>query len=359
MEEKTDIKLKDNAAQDDSLSVLHRLLTEENASADSALMDLDSPLEGYENEDDDEKKLELDYRNQFEVAFREADFQGLDDITDDNVGKHLTLDTLLKMDQNIIFKESDIDDSGMEANRNLEDKGENEKDDKIISSTNVQSAKLFNDKLNLDSVVDDQMLSPISLSPTPSSDESNAEASTKAKNEIRASETTPSKNGEKQDKVISRNIEFSKTIDRNSKPSKVIKCRPVKITQQPNIIKELQHNIISTKQDSVNNRKKEVTDQVSKPAYYTNEYTMKEVAKMKKRVIDSHRLILNFNVVKEGYARTCVQLKQSVIALKDSEIRRAHLMMENEELREELEMMKKKLEESTKTCTKGEGETDN
>lgn len=60
---------------------------------------------------------------------------------------------------------------------------------------------------------------------------------------------------------------------------------------------------------------------------------------MKRRIIDSHKLLLNFNVIKDNYARACVQLKRSVTALKDSEIHRAHLILENEELKKQLQAL--------------------
>ncbi|CCK68143.1 Atc1p KNAG_0A04720 [Huiozyma naganishii CBS 8797] len=72
------------------------------------------------------------------------------------------------------------------------------------------------------------------------------------------------------------------------------------------------------------------------PEKLTNEYTMKQVSEMKKRIINTHKLILNFNFLKDGYARTCIELKKSLQSLKESEVHRAHLLLENEQLRERL-----------------------
>ncbi|KAL3241611.1 Atc1p [Nakaseomyces bracarensis] len=350
-------------APDDSLTVLHRLLTEESSNGDNSLMDLDSPLEGFENED--EKKLELDYRNQFEVAFREANFQGLEEITDeDSIGKHLTLDSLLKMDQGVLFKDNEFDDEGVDPSEKSNNKREREDGDfdELGPSTKKSISNYINDKLNLESVVEDQMLSPISLSPTPS-DGNNSDRLTKSKaqeQEKSDSLLVESKNEPKPD--ITRKVKTKNIAPTAFKSSKLGKGKHAPIEQKCYTVRQVGTGRGQTKlqiYDSPKLKKTEVTKTApAAPKVYTNEFTMKEVAKMKRRVIDSHRLLLNFNVVKEGYARTCVQLKQSVIALKDSEIRRAHLMMENEDLKDELEQMKRKLELSANICSKCEGPND-
>lgn len=80
------------------------------------------------------------------------------------------------------------------------------------------------------------------------------------------------------------------------------------------------------------------------PEKLTNQYTMHQVSEMKKRIINTHKLMLNFNFLKDSYAKTCVELKKSLNSLKDSEIHRAHLLLENEQLKArllELEPIKK------------------
>lgn len=80
------------------------------------------------------------------------------------------------------------------------------------------------------------------------------------------------------------------------------------------------------------------------PEKLTNQYTMHQVSEMKKRIINTHKLMLNFNFLKDSYAKSCVELKKSLNSLKDSEIHRAHLLLENEQLKArvlELESVKK------------------
>ncbi|SCU89496.1 LAME_0E03884g1_1 [Lachancea meyersii CBS 8951] len=72
---------------------------------------------------------------------------------------------------------------------------------------------------------------------------------------------------------------------------------------------------------------------VDAPSKFTEEYTMAQVAEVKKRIINTHKLLLNFNFLKDGYARTSVELKRTLLRLKQSEIHRAHLLQENEQLK--------------------------
>ena len=86
-----------------------------------------------------------------------------------------------------------------------------------------------------------------------------------------------------------------------------------------------------------------VFKQIPTPKPLTNEFTMLQVSEMKKRIINTHKLLLNFNYLKDGYARTCVELKKTLECLRDSEIHRAHLLLENERL-------KKRLQEVSPDC---------
>ena len=83
------------------------------------------------------------------------------------------------------------------------------------------------------------------------------------------------------------------------------------------------------------------------PEKNTNEFTMLQVADVKKRIINTHKLILNFNFLKDGYARTCVELKKAMGCLKDSELHRAQLMAENEHLKKQLAALSKVKEEES------------
>lgn len=76
-----------------------------------------------------------------------------------------------------------------------------------------------------------------------------------------------------------------------------------------------------------------------------NEFTMKQVSEMKQRVMNTHKLLLNFNFLKDGYARTCVEFKKALHHLKDSEIHRAHLLQENEELKDKIAQLTVQLQQ--------------
>ncbi|EDO16862.1 hypothetical protein Kpol_1024p15 [Vanderwaltozyma polyspora DSM 70294] len=75
---------------------------------------------------------------------------------------------------------------------------------------------------------------------------------------------------------------------------------------------------------------------------FTNEFTMKQVFEMKQRMINTHKLMLNFNLLKDSYSKTCIELKKSLVLLKDIEISRSHLIVENEQLKLELKALKQK-----------------
>ncbi|CAI4055615.1 hypothetical protein N7582_000385 [Saccharomyces uvarum] len=83
----------------------------------------------------------------------------------------------------------------------------------------------------------------------------------------------------------------------------------------------------------------------TKPAKLTNEFTMNQISEMKARIINTHKLLLNFNFIKEGYARSCIQLKKTMDSLKDSEIHRAHLLVENDDLKQQVFELTQKLNE--------------
>lgn len=77
---------------------------------------------------------------------------------------------------------------------------------------------------------------------------------------------------------------------------------------------------------------------------FGNDFTMEQVAETKQRIINTHKLLLNFNFLKDGYARTCVEFKKAMHHLRDSEIHRAHLVQENQELRERIAELTARLE---------------
>ncbi|CAI4058435.1 Atc1p SKDI_04G4070 [Saccharomyces kudriavzevii IFO 1802] len=93
------------------------------------------------------------------------------------------------------------------------------------------------------------------------------------------------------------------------------------------MITDITSKIDSARQDIVS---------ATKPAKLTNEFTMNQISEMKARIINTHKLLLNFNFIKEGYARSCIQLKKTMDSLKDSEIHRAHLLVENDDLKQQI-----------------------
>lgn len=100
---------------------------------------------------------------------------------------------------------------------------------------------------------------------------------------------------------------------------------------------------ISLAKRKINSQK--MLKQVPLPPKLTNEFAMTQVAEMKKRIINTHKLILNFNFLKDGYARTCNELRKSVIKLKDSEYDRARLVKENQDLKRLVLELSKQLNE--------------
>ncbi|CCF56910.1 hypothetical protein KAFR_0B06140 [Kazachstania africana CBS 2517] len=102
----------------------------------------------------------------------------------------------------------------------------------------------------------------------------------------------------------------------------------------------------STGDNTTTNVRQKIFQEIPIPEKLTNEYTMQQVSEMKKRIINIHKLILNFNFLKDGYARTCIELKKTVNCLKDSELHRAHLLLENEKLKRKLSELNKQANSS-------------
>lgn len=76
-----------------------------------------------------------------------------------------------------------------------------------------------------------------------------------------------------------------------------------------------------------------VCKDVPLPSKLTNEFTMMQVSEIKKRIFNTHKLMLNFNFLKDGYTRSCSELKKTINKLKESEYHRANLIRENENLK--------------------------
>lgn len=104
------------------------------------------------------------------------------------------------------------------------------------------------------------------------------------------------------------------------------------------MITDITSKIDSARQDIVS---------ATKPAKFTNEFTISQISEMKARIINTHKLLLNFNFIKEGYARSCIQLKKTMDSLKDSEIHRAHLLVENDDLKQQILELTQKLNEKS------------
>lgn len=104
------------------------------------------------------------------------------------------------------------------------------------------------------------------------------------------------------------------------------------------MITDITSKIDSARQDIVS---------ATKPAKFTNEFTISQISEMKARIINTHKLLLNFNFIKEGYARSCIQLKKTMDSLKDSEIHRAHLLVENDDLKQQIVELTQKVNEKS------------
>ncbi|AET39256.1 Atc1p Ecym_4180 [Eremothecium cymbalariae DBVPG len=85
------------------------------------------------------------------------------------------------------------------------------------------------------------------------------------------------------------------------------------------------------------------------PGKLTDEFTMQQVTETKKRIINTHKLILNFNFLKDSYTRSCTELKRTMFKLKESESHRAGLVKENEQLKRLVLELSERLESSNET----------
>lgn len=321
------MKAQSSQEQEDGLTMLHRILKDDNVDMDSALSDMEGPSDN-QNLD----KLEIDYRNQFEIAYRENSFENLEELSDETIGKHVTLDTLLKMDNDVIFKDENIFDEEDRSSRKRQRDSVSDTDTLFNEQTDSKKRKdsdMDSCKNAIDSIMTEQILSPISLSPTPSSDGSIQNDKTESLEIAKDLPKEPRKPVDKTARAKLKNKYEMSNIIIHKEDIPAANLRNRRSMVDNNVIKKISPHSSADHNKTV---KKE-------PVVITNEYTVSQVAQMKRRIIDSHKLLLNFNVIKDNYARACVQLKRSVTALKDSEIHRAHLILENEELKKQLQAL--------------------
>lgn len=321
------MKAQSSQEQEDGLTMLHRILKDDNVDMDSALSDMEGP-----SDNQNLNKLEIDYRNQFEIAYRENSFENLEELSDETIGKHVTLDTLLKMDNDVIFKDENIFDDEDRSSRKRQRDSVSDTDTLFNEQTDSKKRKdsdMDNCKNAIDSIMTEQILSPISLSPTPSSDGSIQNDKTESLEIAKDLPKEPRKPVDKPARAKLKNKYEMSNIIIHKEDIPAANLRNRRSMVDNNVIKKISPHSSADHNKTV---KKE-------PVVITNEYTVSQVAQMKRRIIDSHKLLLNFNVIKDNYARACVQLKRSVTALKDSEIHRAHLILENEELKKQLQAL--------------------
>ncbi|CCE62391.1 hypothetical protein TPHA_0C02380 [Tetrapisispora phaffii CBS 4417] len=117
--------------------------------------------------------------------------------------------------------------------------------------------------------------------------------------------------------------------------SKATEAQPVKLSTAE-ITKHVRQQKVLNKKD----KSSQPLQIIETPKKLTNAFTMNQVSEMKQRIINTHKLLLNFNLLKDSYAKTCVEMKNALVNLKDAEIHRAHLLIENENLKRELEFYK-------------------
>lgn len=71
----------------------------------------------------------------------------------------------------------------------------------------------------------------------------------------------------------------------------------------------------------------------------------KQTAQMNKHITDTQKLLENFQIVKDGYVRTSISLKNSMLALRHCEISRSHLYSENQQLLDQNKTLKQRVKD--------------
>lgn len=169
------------------------------------------------------------------------------------------------------------------------------------------------------------LLSPASLSPMSSLSTDN--------NELKTNEL----DNENSRNITNKDSDNTTNLNNNTNNNK--------IHEIPNDLIKNNRNTPSTSKNNHHGKNRYTLNSITKSAYspqsfthkkLTNEYTMHQISEMKKRIINTHKLLLNFNFLKDSYAKTCIELKKSLNALRDSELHRAHLLLENETLKAKL-----------------------
>ncbi|CAR26900.1 hypothetical protein ZYGR_0I01720 [Zygosaccharomyces rouxii] len=100
-----------------------------------------------------------------------------------------------------------------------------------------------------------------------------------------------------------------------------------RVAYEDNVLSPMSLSPLSTDESS----RQSITE--SKRLKVNNEFTMNQIKETKRRIVNTHKLMLNFNLLKDSYNKTCEEFKKSIQNLRESEIQRAHLYQENEKLR--------------------------
>lgn len=190
-------------------------------------------------------------------------------------------------------------------------------------------------KINIDNSNEPPFLSPASLSPMSSLSTDNNESKCTEQDHGGNKDVL---NKSKEATILHKGVDNNNNVHNNSMDDnlihKISDDRPKTNNTTQNTSKNYSYGSNRNMLNSTTNSTYD--SQLFIPEKLTKEYTMHQVSEMKKRIINTHKLLLNFNFLKDSYAKTCIELKKSLNALRDSEIHRAHLLLENEKLKTRL-----------------------
>lgn len=308
--------------------------TQSNNNNNSNNNDNDNNTEGKEMSVDFEYVIEHAISSMHSNSILDSDMKKLEDDNKNNNQNHaddkpFTLDNILGEDQNsnMGFELDELDFSEPNSAHKINN-GDNEADFNLKRKfdeidVNLQDFEKLTKSAKISSIkeTDEPFLSPASLSPMSALSSDTNEAKN---NDSNLSSPKPNN-------INNNNTAFTHKIQKQSLNKKNIVTSTTTTTVPTKFIKP--------------NDTSSTFNSASKSAFYqppmipeklTNQYTMHQVSEMKKRIINTHKLMLNFNFLKDSYAKTCVELKKSLNSLKDSEIHRAHLLLENEQLKARL-----------------------
>lgn len=295
--------------------------------------------------------------------FEEVDSEWLE--SDILQGRHFTLESLLEDQPEQLIFDLDNKDIDVESNNNKR-------------SNDTLEQVTYNDskKARTDNIIHSKygpILSPASMSPTSTDDGNDSTNKMEALPTGNSSSGSPNNTTAFESSSISSISGLVLPIHKN-KPANEAKDASSNKNKNKSLIEVLDTSsnnniIVQPNTNPIVSIKAETNTQVQihtsahsvqpavPPKKFTNEYTISQISEMKQRMINTHKLMLNFNLLKNSYARTCVELKKALVGLKDTEIHRTHLFVENEQLKKELNDLKNSLKQQESQSEEKETKT--